>query len=615
MVVHMARNDHFLWTTGRNFFAIFASLLFFVFCGLFFAKQSFAVGNTYYVAPTGADTNAGTIAAPFKTIDKGIAMAVPGDTVYVRAGTYPAFNVNKSGTATAPITVSGYGNEYPLISGGGPTIKTYQRSYIVINGFEVTGSTNDGGIRADQSSYITISNNKVHDNYGSNVNGIKLLSSSNSKVIGNIVYSNSFSGIHIYGSTANNNEVAYNTVYNHTISTGNSDGIGCNGGYGQNIHHNTVYGNSDDGIDTWSCTNNTIAYNIVYKNGGTGDGNGIKSGGLPIGGHNVVTHNISYGNYSDGITGNGSGGNLFKNNVTYGNAHDGIGDGWRTNAVNDPTSYINNISFGNTRYDVSMSSGYVGTSHNNLWGNATWNYNGAMTLAQFYTASGFDNPNAGALSSLTGDPLFVNPSGADFHLQSTAKACTSGENGQYMGVYPCSGIVATPTPTAVVTPTPTQSRPTPTKLPTPTPTKVPTVTPTPTPTRLPTPTPIFSGGFSAEYFNNKTLSGTPIVKRSDALVNFFWGTSYPATGISANDFSVRWTKAETFLAGSYTFTVRADDGIRIFMDGVRIYNNWSDHSASTITFTKTIGAGVHTIKIEYYEHSGNAEARVSWVKI
>lgn len=414
-------------------------------------SPSLALAKDYFVSNTGSDTAAGTLAAPFKTIDRGILLALPGDIVYVRAGTYPAFNVNKSGTSTALITVSGYNNEYPKIVGGGPTIKTYQRSYVVINGFEVTGSTSGGGIRADQSSYITISNNKVHDNFGVSLNGIQLLRTANSKVLNNIVYNNTSSGITNYGIEAINNEIAYNTVYNHTLSTGNSDGIGCNGeAINLNIHHNTVYGNSDDGIDTWSCTHNTIAYNIVHNNGGTGDGNGIKSGGLPLGGYNLVTHNISYNNYSDGITGNGSGGNKFINNVTYGNAHDGIGDGWRNNFI-DTTSYINNISFNNARYDVSMSSGYVGVSHNNLWGKATWNYNGTMTLAQFYTASGFDNPSAGSLSSITGDPMFVNPASADFHLQSISKACTAGENGSYLGVYPCSTIVVpSPTPSPVI---------------------------------------------------------------------------------------------------------------------------------------------------------------------
>ena len=421
-----------------------------IFCLIFLIVTSPVLATEYYVSNSGNDAASGTISSPLLTIPKAIGKLVPGDIVYVRAGTYPGFSINKSGTAAAPVTVSGYKNEMPLITGGNG-IKTYQVSYVNISGFEITGATTAGGIRADQSSNIVISRNKVHDNFGSGVNGIKILESSNNKVLNNEVYNNTFSGIHIYGTTAINNEIANNTVHDNTLSTGNSDGIGCNSGFGQNIHHNIVYGNSDDGIDTWNCYNNTVAYNIVHHNGGTGDGNGIKAGGAVTGGHNLVTHNISYSNVTSGITGNGSGGNNFKNNVTYGNGKDGINDGWRTETTYDPTNFINNISFANVRTDVSMSSGMVGTSHNNLWGKAMWNFNPATSLSQFYLNSGFDNPNNGSLSSITGDPLFINTSIADFHLQPGSKACTSGENGSYLGVYPCTiNVTPTTVPTTIV---------------------------------------------------------------------------------------------------------------------------------------------------------------------
>jgi hypothetical protein len=68
---------------------------------------------TYYVSPSGSDSNPGTSAAPFKTLARGAAAAVAGDTVLARPGTYVCagaqdsmgVDINKSGTPSAPITI------------------------------------------------------------------------------------------------------------------------------------------------------------------------------------------------------------------------------------------------------------------------------------------------------------------------------------------------------------------------------------------------------------------------------------------------------------------------------------------------------------------------------
>ena len=64
--------------------------------------------SSYYVSPAGSDSNAGTSAAPFKTIQRAANLAVAGDLVNVRAGTYAGFSVGwdveQNGTAAKPIT-------------------------------------------------------------------------------------------------------------------------------------------------------------------------------------------------------------------------------------------------------------------------------------------------------------------------------------------------------------------------------------------------------------------------------------------------------------------------------------------------------------------------------
>lgn len=146
-----------------------------------------------------------------------------------------------------------------------------------------------------------------------------------------------------------------------------------------------------------------------------------------------------------------------------------------------------------------------------------------------------------------------------------------------------------------------------------TPTRLPS--PTPTKTVILSPTPIVANTFRGEYFDNKTLSGTPILTRFDNAINFDWGSLSPSMNIPKDRFSVRWTKTENFAGGNYKFTVKSDDGLRIKIDGQTVFNNWKDQSARTKTFSKAIPAGDHTIVVEYYENRGKAVSQVSWQRI
>ena len=74
--------------------------------------------NALFVSGTGSDSNAGTMVAPFKTITAAIPMMNPGDTLFVRSGTYrETVVVSKSGSAGAPLTIAAYNNENAVISG------------------------------------------------------------------------------------------------------------------------------------------------------------------------------------------------------------------------------------------------------------------------------------------------------------------------------------------------------------------------------------------------------------------------------------------------------------------------------------------------------------------
>src|SRR5437868_1532210 len=82
-----------------------------------------AVGSAqaaeYYVAPTGSDTNPGTMTAPFATIQKGNDVAAAGDTVWLRGGTYFStrqITLSRSGTSDANRTKFwAYQREVPIL--------------------------------------------------------------------------------------------------------------------------------------------------------------------------------------------------------------------------------------------------------------------------------------------------------------------------------------------------------------------------------------------------------------------------------------------------------------------------------------------------------------------
>jgi RNase P/RNase MRP subunit p29 len=120
------------------------------------------------------------------------------------------------------------------------------------------------------------------------------------------------------------------------------------------------------------------------------------------------------------------------------------------------------------------------------------------------------------------------------------------------------------------------------------------------------------GTFTGEYFSNQTLTGTPAVTRQDSSIAFNWGEGSPHASIPVDHFSVRWSRTTSFLSGTYAFTVRADDGVRLKIDGQVVLDKWIDQSPTTYVVSVPLTAGNHSIILEYYENGGGAVANLSW---
>ena len=118
--------------------------------------------------------------------------------------------------------------------------------------------------------------------------------------------------------------------------------------------------------------------------------------------------------------------------------------------------------------------------------------------------------------------------------------------------------------------------------------------------------------WQATYWNNRDLSGSPALTRTEDTLDWDWSTASPHSSVTADNFSARWTRYLDLEAGTYRFTATSDDGIRVYVDSQLLINHWDDHAIQTYTADISLSAGHHLVTVEYYEHTGLAVAKVTW---
>ncbi|MFN2109055.1 MAG: PA14 domain-containing protein [Anaerolineae bacterium] len=123
-----------------------------------------------------------------------------------------------------------------------------------------------------------------------------------------------------------------------------------------------------------------------------------------------------------------------------------------------------------------------------------------------------------------------------------------------------------------------------------------------------------AGSWYAEYFANVSLSGGPSLTRYESGLTFEWGAGSPGTGIPSDNFSARFTRDDWFEGGTYRFSYRSDDGLRLWIDDTLIIDDWLDRAATWSIVDHYVAAGTHRVRVEYYERGGNATLQVAWEK-
>jgi hypothetical protein len=120
-------------------------------------------------------------------------------------------------------------------------------------------------------------------------------------------------------------------------------------------------------------------------------------------------------------------------------------------------------------------------------------------------------------------------------------------------------------------------------------------------------------GLLGQYFTDETLSHQQTT-RIDPTVNFNWTGTSPAAGVASTDFSVRWTgQLQANYTGQSVISTKSDDGVRVYLNGKLIINNWTIHSLTENDASVNLVAGQkYTIEIDYYQHTGGSVMQLFW---
>ncbi len=123
-------------------------------------------------------------------------------------------------------------------------------------------------------------------------------------------------------------------------------------------------------------------------------------------------------------------------------------------------------------------------------------------------------------------------------------------------------------------------------------------------------------GLTGAYYANQssTLTDPPTLTRTDPTVDFDWGAYPPDPSLGSGPFAVRWTgTVQPQFNETYTFYVSAEDGVRLWVSGQLLVDQWADQPLTEWSGSIALVAGQqHLLKLEHYHQTGDAAAHLSW---
>ena len=121
------------------------------------------------------------------------------------------------------------------------------------------------------------------------------------------------------------------------------------------------------------------------------------------------------------------------------------------------------------------------------------------------------------------------------------------------------------------------------------------------------------GGVRGDYFKGTNFDNH-VLSRIDPQIKFSWGEGGPDLIVGVDNFSIRWTgEIEAAFTETYTFYTNSDDGVRLWVDGQQLINNWTGHSVTENRGRIDLLAGqTYGFVLEYFEEGGSAVIDLGW---
>jgi hypothetical protein len=334
-------------------------------------EQPPPAGNALYVAPTGNDSAAGTLAQPLQSIQRAVDLAQPGYTIYLRGGTYaPSTNIQilKNGTASQPITLRNYNNERAILDGENmPYTPGALDSSIP--------RPERGAIHIEGDWWRLIGLEIIHGPYG-----IFGLDSSNNYYERLVTRDNYESGFHLFLASSNNQIINLDSYGNRDPRKNgeSADGLAIKEGSGTGnvVRGARLWNNADDGLDWWMFESPILVENsLAWGNGFNrwnipnfvGDGNGFKLGGNGVAANQTVRNSMAWDNAVSGFIDNNNPG---QHRIERSTAWDNPGTGFDFDRSD--STLTNNLAVANGT-NVSLGSNSSGSGN-------SWDLGGTWTL-------------------------------------------------------------------------------------------------------------------------------------------------------------------------------------------------------------------------------------------
>jgi parallel beta-helix repeat protein len=338
--------------------------------------------TTYFVATNGNDNNSGSQSLPFLTVRHAVPLLVPGDTLFIRGGTYnEALRTGStfipSGTSfTNAITIAGFQLENPTLTGDGVAVIDFSndvanKSFIIFKDFRIDALPHDGN---PIPVFVGIGNHHIRFQHMDIMSGYTGIGTT------------SF-GASAFSGGANSIEVLNCDIHecqSYGFYVRGSDWI---------IDRNTIHGNGGYGIQIYQSGANTVSRNRVSNNYIYNNGTAFIE----------LTYGFVLSSGSDNIAYN----NIVRSHVRGG----GIQLAYYNGGVNN--RLYNNTSYGNDGAGIEIYDSAPGSIVQN---NICFNNNAIQQIQ-----------NNGAINvivdhNFTSDPAFVDTVNNNFNLQSTSGA-------------------------------------------------------------------------------------------------------------------------------------------------------------------------------------------------